>query len=125
MHLGCGPLDRDLAPLHDVDTIGDLQRLTNMLFDQQHTEAALIGRIAHRPEQPLDDQRGEAERELVGKEHRRLARPARAEREHLLLAAGEEPCSPAHQWLELGEQGRGVAHVARARGGGCRRWRAA
>ena len=57
----------------------------------------------------MDHQRGEAERELVGKEHRRLARERASQREHLLLAAGEEPCSPAHQWLELGEQGRGVA----------------
>ena len=73
----------------------------------------------------LDDQRREPERELVDQQQLRLAGERPGEREHLLLAAGEQPCAPPHEGLQLGEELERPADVGRARRGGSRRPRGA
>ena len=54
-------------------------------------------------QQTFDDHRREPERELVEEEQARPAGEAARHREHLLLAARQEPDAPSAQLCELGE----------------------
>jgi hypothetical protein len=62
-----------------------------VLLDDQDRAAALAGVVADHGQQALDDDRREAEAELVEQQQARAAHERAGDREHLLLAAGEQP----------------------------------
>ena len=88
-HLGAAALQFDHAPPQHVGTVGDLQRLLGVLFDDEHGSPA-IGGGAQCGEEPLDDHRGEAEREFIDEQQRGSCGQRAGEDEHLLLTTGEE-----------------------------------
>ena len=85
-----------------------------MLLDEEHPDTSLLGCFANRLQQAGDDERGQAERELVGEEENGLTGERACEREDLLLAAREEAAPASEERLELGEQAEGDLVVAPA-----------
>ena len=74
------------------------------LLDQEDADAGRGDGLERRRE-PLDDDRREAERELVDEQdHARLRDERLREHDHLLLAAGEQAAGDRPALLELGEQ---------------------
>ena len=55
------PAHHDAAALHDVDAVGDVERLANVLLDQQDAGRSLARDPPHRLEQALHHHRREAE----------------------------------------------------------------
>ncbi len=98
-----GPaLQHDLAVGEDVAPVGDREGELDVLLDEHDAAAALLRVAAHDGEQRFDDHRGEAEAELVEEQQLRASGERPTEREHLLLAAGEEAAAPV---AEVGERG--------------------
>ena len=95
--------ERDRALRQHRDLVGDLERVTHVLLDEQQRRAG----VADRGEVAVhlvDDDRREPERELVGDEQaRRLHQHAR-EREHPLLAARERAGDLLAPLAQAGEQ---------------------
>ncbi len=86
--LGRRPAEPDLAALHEVRPLGNGQRDVDALLDQDDRRA-LARASRRRSAASADDHRGEAERQLVDQQHGGLDDERHAEREHLLLAAGQ------------------------------------
>ena len=84
-----------------------------MLLDEQNGHA-LVGGRAHRLQQAVDDHGRETERELVDEEHAAATGEAAREREHLLLATGQEADAALEMRLELGEELQCTIEVAPA-----------
>ena len=86
----------DLAVREHVAAVGDLEREVHVLLDEQHGAAALVRELRARPAAAARRSparaRGSARRAAAGCGCRASAR---ADREHLLLAAGEQPGAPA------------------------------
>src|SRR3954452_12095908 len=80
--------EHELAELHDVGLIRDLERGLRVLLDQQHGDAGGT-QLGDDAENVGDDDRGEAEARLVQHQELGLAHQRAAHRKHLLLAAGE------------------------------------
>ena len=59
--------DRDVAAVHHVDPVGDREGLADLLLDEPHADTRLGGR-AQGLQKVLDDERCEAEGELVGQD---------------------------------------------------------
>ena len=94
-------MQHDLTVGEHVAAVGDRQGELDVLLDEHDAAAALLRVAAHDGEQPLDDHRGEAEAELVEEQERRASGERPPDREHLLLAAGEEAAAPV---AKLGER---------------------
>jgi len=99
--LGPRPLEDNLPSLHRVDAIGDLERLTHVLFDEQYAHSTIIRRLAQRVKEALDDQWRQTQGELIGQQQPRLATQRSREREHLLLTARQEARGSTHEGLKL------------------------
>src|ERR1044071_9233523 len=86
-----GAAARDDAPaFDDVGTIGQREREARHLVDEQDRRR-LGAQAIKRREQVVDHGRREAERRLVEQEALRPRHQSARDREHLLLAAGEQP----------------------------------
>src|SRR5580765_1405668 len=77
-----------LAGLEHVATARHLERHHRVLLDEQDGRALLVD-LDDRLEDPLDEDRGEPHRRLVEQQERRMGHERPADRDHLLLAAGE------------------------------------
>ena len=117
------PRELDPAALHDVGAVGQPERERRELLDQQHAGPGLGDRPDRRDE-PVDDHRGEAERQLVDDHEPRVRHERLGEHDHLLLAARQRPGGVVEPLLELGEQLQRalVAGVGIAAGAACK-WR--
>src|SRR4051794_30041476 len=80
-----------------------VERDVGELLDQQHADAARRDRLERRHE-ALDDDRREAERELVDEHEPRLRDECLREHHHLLLPTGEEARLAQPPLLQLGEE---------------------
>src|SRR6266851_966891 len=78
----------DAAGLQHVAAARGLERVARVLLDQEHAHARIVDG-ADGAKDVLHDHRGEAERGLVEAEKFWLRHHGAAERQHLLLAAGE------------------------------------
>jgi hypothetical protein len=81
----------------DVAAVGDAQRQVNVLFHEQHARPAAGRVLPHHRKEPADDDRSQAEAHLVEHQQFRLAGQGAGDREHLLLAAREQPRLPLLQ----------------------------
>src|SRR6266403_2401850 len=79
----------DRAALQYHNAVGQPQNLLRVLLDDDGTSAARAGDGAERSQQFLDDDRGESLGRLVQQQHFWVERQRPADRQHLLLAAGE------------------------------------
>src|SRR6478609_2542279 len=64
LQVGGGPVVDDPAALEHVRLLGEPERDVDELLDQEHADS-VVRRVLERRDQALDDDRGEAERELV------------------------------------------------------------
>ena len=96
-------VEDDLAVREHVPAVRDLERELDVLLDEQHAAARVERVLVHDRQQALDDHGGEPERELVEEEQAGPAGEPARDREHLLLAAREEPDAPCAQLSELRE----------------------
>src|SRR5262245_58045899 len=78
----------DLSLAHHVDTIRHLQSQVIVLLDQQDREALVLEPLEDAPDFPHDDGR-QSLGGLVQQKHAAIREERSAERQHLLLAAGE------------------------------------
>src|SRR5213592_3271107 len=101
--LGRGAAPDDLALLEDVVRVGDPRQRSYVLVDQQDRMAARLEVPEAAPDLPPDE-RGEPLRRLVTDEQARVRHEGAADREHLLLAAGERAPEDALPGRELGEE---------------------
>ena len=115
-----------LAVGEHVRAVGERDRALRALLDEQHRHPPVADR-GERGEHHVDDARREPERRLVEQEHLRLGDERAADRELLLLAAGEragrrrrELREDREELVDLGEPSRVVpfAGAPRARAGG-------
>src|SRR5690349_18278165 len=110
LHVGMGaqPLGRtvehDAAVLHHVAVVGDRQGDRRALLDQQDGEVELAADLRQALRQILDHHRGEAERQLVDQQKSWPAHQRAAERQHLPLAARQEPADTGAKVGEAGEE---------------------
>ena len=86
-----------------VGAVGDLQCELHVLLDEQHRVAELVGERRTTGSRRSTIDRREAQAHLVEQEHPRAATSARADREHLLLAARQEPGPPRAQLAQRRE----------------------
>src|SRR5947208_12542771 len=93
-------VEHDAAVLHHVAVVRDRERDGGALLDQKDRDAELAADLGEAARQILDDDRREAERELVDQQQLRPAHQRAAEREHLALAAGQESADAAAQIRE-------------------------
>ena len=96
-------VEHDLAVRQDVAAVGDLEREVHVLLDEQHGAAALLRELAHDRQQPLHDHRREPEAELVEEQQLRLPCQRARDREHLLLAPGEQADAPPRSSRSFGK----------------------
>src|SRR6266478_4879640 len=97
-------VEHDLAVLHDVAVVGNLQCDRGALLDHQDGDAELAANVDQAAEQVAHHHRRQSKRELVDQQQARSADDGACQGEHLALAAGEEPTNPAPQLAELGEE---------------------
>ncbi len=79
----------DASVDHDRDRVGHLGRDANVLLDHQDRHVALFGEAAQRLLDMGDDDRGEPLRRFVHHQEARVLQQGAADRQHLLLAAGQ------------------------------------
>src|SRR5262245_33595845 len=96
-------VEHDAAVLHHVAVVGDLQRHGRALLHDQDGDAELAADLGQPPQQILHHDRRQAERKLVHQQQLRPADQRAGQRQHLPLAAGEQPTDAA---LELAEPGK-------------------
>src|SRR5213083_337902 len=101
--LGRGAAPDDLALLEDVVRVGDPRQRGQVLVDQQDRLSARLEVLEAAPDL-RPDERGEPLRRLVTDEQARVRHEGAADREHLLLAAGERAPEDALPGRELGEE---------------------
>ena len=99
----CVVLEHDLAVGEDVAAVGHLQCQMDVLLDEQHRALPLSGELPDDREQPLDDDGGKAQAELVEQQQLRPPSERARHREHLLLTAREEADTPSLELLQLRE----------------------
>src|SRR5712691_11206783 len=97
-------VEHDAPVLHDVTVVGDVERDRGALLDHQDRHAELAADVEEPPHQIVDDDRGEAERQLVHQQEVGPTHDGACEREHLPLAAGQEAADAAPQFAEAGEE---------------------
>ena len=87
--LGGAALERHPADLEHDRAIRDRERHRRVLLDEHDGDALAVDLADHLAEL-LDDARRQAQRGLVEQQHARAGHQRAADREHLLLAAGEQ-----------------------------------
>ncbi len=90
----------DRAALQYHNPVGQPQNLLGILLDNDRADAAGAGNGAERPEQFLDDDRRQPLGRLVQQQDLRIERQRPADRQHLLLAAGELVAEIAAAFLQ-------------------------
>jgi hypothetical protein len=80
------PGQGDGSTSHHQHPVGHVHGLVDVLFDQQDAHT-VVGRRPHDPEQPFDDERGEAEAQLVDQQQAGAPRETSRQGQHLLLAS--------------------------------------
>src|SRR6266542_714659 len=109
-------VEDDPAVLHDVAVVRDPEREVRVLLDEQEARLLLAVHALDDVEDFAHEQRREAERRLVEEDELRARHERAADREHLLLAAGEvagEPLAALSQAREVVEHHLPVALEAR------------
>ena len=79
----------DATGLQQVRVLGEFQRQTGVLLDQQDADAGVLANPAQDAENLLHDQRRQAERRLIQQQQARAQHQGAGNRQHLLLAAGQ------------------------------------
>ncbi len=105
----------DAAAFQHIGAVRDRERLHDVLLDQQDRQPFGI-QPADQREHLLDQQGGEAERRLVEDQELGLAHQAAADRQHLLLAAGQGSCRLRPALLEAREDRDDMVEVLLPRG---------
>src|ERR1041385_3255844 len=82
-------VEHDLALFHDVPMAGDRERGAGVLLYQKYGDAEIAVDLADDGKYFLDQQRRQPHRRLVHQDHFRARHQRAADRQHLLLAAGE------------------------------------
>src|SRR5262245_12600901 len=100
----CRAVEHDAPALHHVAVVGDLERDGRALLHQQDGDAELAADLGEPAQQVLDHDRGKAERELVDKQELGPADQRAGERQHLPLAAGEQPADAVFEIAEPREE---------------------
>ena len=85
---GGGALEYDAAVLKDVSIIGNAERDPNILLHQQKRNTEFLPYAGHTPRQILDQDRCQAQRQLVHQQQLGLANDSTAKRQHLAFASG-------------------------------------
>src|SRR5436190_3928046 len=96
-----GAVQHDLAVLHDVAVIRNLQGDRRALLDHQNGDAELAADIDQPREQIAHHDRRQAKRQLVHQQQSRSTDNGAPQRQHLALAAGEQACDPISQLAKL------------------------
>ena len=78
-----------MAGFEKIGVLGELERQGGVLLDNEHRDAGLAVDLAQNPEQFFDDQRREAEGRFVEEHQPGPQHQGAADRQHLLLAAGQ------------------------------------
>src|SRR5580692_12394220 len=89
--------EHDTPALQDVTVIGDRERDTGVLLHQKNGDAEFLTQRREAPDQVLDHDRREAERKFIDQQQLRIAQHRTPDRQHLPLAAGEQPGEPRTQ----------------------------
>src|ERR1700722_19721082 len=97
-----GAVQLDAAPAEEIAAIHDVECDANVLFDEEHRGSAVSGE-AERAEQSLHHDRCEPEGQLIGEHDLWIRGEYAAYREHLLLAARDQPGLYLQSLLEFGE----------------------
>src|SRR6516162_1643460 len=87
--IGARPVVDHRAALDDRRPVGDAEHLVRILLDQDRRHAFVADDATQRQQQLLDQDRGESLERLVEQHDARIEDQGAADREHLLLAAGE------------------------------------
>ena len=82
-----------------------------MLLHEEHTGPTGIGRLTHRLQEALHDERGEAHGQLVCEQDLRVPAECPGEGEHLLLAARQGSAGHRDALVERREQPESLVHV--------------
>ena len=98
-----GTFERDLADLEHVRTLGDGQRHRGVLLDEDDRGPLTVD-LADDLGDPRHDLRRQAERRLVEQQQLGLAHQRPADRQHLLLAAGQQDGALTPALVEAREQ---------------------
>src|SRR5438067_6270456 len=93
-------VEHDAAVLHHIAIVGNIERHAGVLFHEENRHAKLAPYCLQALHQLLHQQRREALRQLVHQQQLRLAHQSRADRQHLTLATGEQPCFALTQLRE-------------------------
>jgi hypothetical protein len=103
---GCRHLARNAAVDHHSDAIGDVDRHADVLLDQQHGDPAAVDmcEVPQRLDHLIDDHRREALGRLVHDQHVWVEEQRAADRQHLLLAAGQLRATVAPPLGEVREE---------------------
>ena len=94
---------RDAADLEHDGLVGDAERHRGVLLDEHDGHALAVDLLDHLGELG-DDPRRETQRRLVEQQHARRGHQRAADREHLLLAAGQQAGALARALAEDREQ---------------------
>ena len=94
----------DPGVLEHIDTVGMRKRERHVLLAQQHRDVGGLSQPLERFREGLQDDRGESQRRLVEDQDLRLHHQGAADRQHLLLAAGQRLRHLALPLLEDREQ---------------------
>src|SRR5882757_2480911 len=89
LQLGARRVVHDRAALQYHNAVGEPQNLLRILLNDDGTDAAGAGDDAERLEQFLDNDRRQTLGRLVQQQNFRIERQRAADRQHLLLAAGQ------------------------------------
>ena len=107
----------DGAVLDDIGARRDLERLHDVLLDQQDRHALAV-ELADQREHLLDQQRRQAQRGLVEDQQARLGHHAAPDRQHLLLAARQRAGRLRHALAQPREGREDALEIAGAVGPG-------
>src|SRR5437868_2587434 len=94
-------IQHDLAVLHDVAVVGNLQGDRRALLDHQNGDAELAADFDQPREQIAHHDGSQAKRQLVHQQQLRSTDDGARARQHLALAAGEQACDPVSQLAKL------------------------
>ena len=109
--IGGEAVEADRALLEEVGAIGGVQRGVHRLLDDDHGDA-LGMEMAHHIEQLLDQERAQAQRQLVDHQHLGFDEERHRDGEHLLLAARQSGGGLGEPIAERREE---VEHALRRR----------
>src|SRR4051794_4327887 len=98
------PFQDQLSVAEDVCPVSQLQGFCHVLLYEQHACPEVSGNPAQDRQEPLHDHRGQTEAHLVDEQQPGLSNQCASDREHLLLASGENARLAVEALLELGEE---------------------